>query len=107
MHTRQFKLPTYADDGREVLPGTRLADDGGVWVFDFNLQLDYLAAKALWNCPADLSGLSDDELSGLRFDCIRFNAMNRDNRLCEALLVRIADEKRRRSALSTPAKEAA
>lgn len=53
------------------MPGESLDNAGNVWPYNLDLRNSYRAREAIRTAPADLSGLSDDQLCALDYACIR------------------------------------
>lgn len=80
----------------DCVPGERTLD-GRPWIYDLDLRLAYLAREAVAAAPADLSALSDDQLTGLKYAALRRDAdARRRDPAAADLLGRVLEERRRR-----------
>jgi hypothetical protein len=74
-------------------PGERLVA-GRPYIFDQGLLNDYVACMAKVDAPADLSGLTDEQMTCLSYNATRLGWISRG--LDTELSARVAAERRRR-----------
>lgn len=86
-----------------LLRGQRVLPDGETYTFNEDLRLDHLAELVVTAAPDDLTTLSDDDLTALRYAQTRHWGVT-SGRCGDALGVRINAERARREIAEIVAK---